>query len=60
MTAAPVIVAGQQVLLQQNATVTPLIFMFVVEAMLRCVTFRLSSRDVSFPVFSVSRPNARK
>ena len=38
------------------------IFMFVVEAMLRYVTFRLSSRDVSSTVFSVSRPctnNAR-
>ena len=39
--------------------------MHLVEAMLRYVTFRLSSRDVSsqaFPVFSVSRPrtiNAR-
>ena len=36
--------------------------MFVVEAMLHCVTFRLSSHDVSSPVFSVSRPrtiNAR-
>ena len=38
-------------------------FMFVVEAMLRYVTFRLSSRDVSsqaFPVFNVSRPRTIK
>ena len=32
-------------------------FMFVVEAMLRYVTFRLSSRDVSSQAFLVSSPD---